>query len=64
MRTKKPVTKAPAEQVVKDISRAMRKHCSAEHNVTIVLRGLLGEDCIAEIFCAQDNIFNVDPTLA
>ena len=64
MRMKTPVSKAPAEQVVKDIRRATRKHYSAEDKIRIVLEGLRGEDSIVEILCAQDNIFNVDPTLA
>ena len=47
----KPVTtKAPAEQVVKDIRRATRRHFSAEDKIRIVLDGLRGEDSIAEIF--------------
>ena len=49
MRTKTPVTKAPAEQVVKDIRRATRKHYSAEDKIRIVLEGLRGEDSIAEL---------------
>ena len=49
MRTKTPISKAPAEQVVKDIRRATRKHYSAEDKVRIVLDGLRGEDSIAEL---------------
>jgi transposase len=42
---KKPVTtKAPAEQVVKDIRRATRKLHSSEEKIRIVLSGLRGED--------------------
>jgi len=42
---KKPVTtKAPAEQVVKDNRRAMRKLHSSEEKNRIVLSGLRGED--------------------
>ncbi len=37
MRTKAPVTKAQAEQVVKDIGRATRKQYSAEDKIKIVL---------------------------
>ena len=47
MRTKTPVTKARAEQVLKDICRTTRKHYSAENKIRIVLQGLLGEDSIA-----------------
>ena len=39
-------TKQPAEQVVKDIRRATRKHYSAEEKIRIVLEGLRGEDSI------------------
>jgi len=49
MRTKTPVTKASAEQVVKDIRRATRKQYSAEDKIRIVLEGLRGEDSIAEL---------------
>jgi transposase len=42
---KNPVTtKAPAEQVVKDIRRATRKLHSSEEKIRIVLSGLRGED--------------------
>jgi hypothetical protein len=47
---KKPgTTKAPAEQVVKDIRRATRKLHSSEEKIRIVLSGLRGEDSIAEL---------------
>ena len=47
---KKPVsTKAPAEQIVKDIRRATRKLHSSEEKIRIVLSGLRGEDSIAEL---------------
>ena len=49
MRTKTPISKAPAEQVGKDIRRATRKHYSAEDKIRIVLEGLRGEDSIAEL---------------
>ena len=42
---KKPMTtKAPVEQVVKDIRRAPRKLHSSEEKTRIVLSGLRGED--------------------
>jgi len=43
MRTKTTISKAPAEQVVKDIRRATRKHYSAEDKIRIVLEGLRDE---------------------
>jgi transposase len=48
-------TKAPAEQVVKDIRRATRKLHSSEEKIRIVLSGLRGEDSIAEL-CRKENI--------
>ena len=39
--------KAPAEQVVRDIRRATRKHHSADDKIRIVLEGLRGEESIA-----------------
>ena len=47
--------KAPAEQVVKDIRRATRRHFSAEDKIRIVLEGLRGEDSIAEL-CRREGI--------
>ena len=45
----KSPTKKPAEQVVKDIHRATRRHFSAEDKIRIVLDGLRGDDSIAEL---------------
>jgi hypothetical protein len=42
-------TRVPAEKLVRDIRRAMRKHHSAEGNILIVLEGLRGEESIANI---------------
>ncbi len=44
MNSKHPSSKRPAEQVVKDIRRATRRHFSAEDKIRIVLEGLRGED--------------------
>ena len=55
MRQKSVPAKAPAEQVVKDIRRAMRRHFSAEDKIRIVLEGLRGEDSIAEL-CRREGI--------
>jgi transposase len=49
MRQKPGSAKEPAEQVVKEIRRATRKHYSAEEKIRIVLEGLHGEDSIAEL---------------
>jgi transposase len=47
--------KAPAEQVVRDIRRATRKHYSAEDKIRIVLEGLHGEESIAAL-CRREGI--------
>ena len=44
MRQKSRPVRMPAEQVVKDIRRATRRHFSAEDKIRIVLDGLRGED--------------------
>ena len=44
MRQKSAPARASAEQVVKDIRRATRRHFSAEDKIRIVLDGLRGED--------------------
>lgn len=52
----KPVTtKAPAEQVLKDVRRATRKLDSSEEKIRIVLSGLRGEESIAEV-CRKEGI--------
>ena len=51
----KSPAKRPAEQVVKDIRRATRRHFSAEDKIRIVLEGLRGEDSIAEL-CRKEGI--------
>jgi transposase len=53
MRQKRGLTKEPAERVVKEIRRAIRKHSSAEEKVRVVREGLRGEDSIAE-FCRRE----------
>ena len=55
MRAKHSIAKKPAEQVVKDIRRATRRHFSAEDKIRIVLDGLRGEDSIAEL-CRKEGI--------
>ena len=55
MRPKSSSAKKPAEQVVKDIRRATRRHFSAEDKIRIVLDGLRGEDSIAEL-CRREGI--------
>ena len=55
MRPKPSNAKKPAEQVVKDIRRATRRHFSAEDKIRIVLDGLRGEDSITEL-CRKEGI--------
>jgi transposase len=55
MRKHPVTTKAPAEQVVKDIRRATCKLHSSEENIRIVRTGLRGEDSIAEL-CRKEGI--------
>ncbi len=55
MSPKSSSTKRPAEQVVKDIRRATRRHFSAEDKIRIVLEGLRGDDSIAEL-CRKEGI--------
>src|SRR6187401_3108368 len=44
-----------AEETVRDIRRATRRHFSAEDKIRIVLDGLRGEDSIAEL-CRREGI--------
>jgi transposase len=55
MRQKSGPARAPAEQVVKDIRRATRRHFSAEEKIRVVLEGLRGEVSIAEL-CRREGI--------
>ncbi len=58
MNMKSNPPKAPAEQVVKDIRRATRRHYSTQDKIRIVLSGLRGEDSIAEL-CRKQFITNL-----
>jgi transposase len=55
MTSKSTTAKRPAEQVIKDIRRATRRHFSAEDKIRVVLDGLRGEDSIAEL-CRKEGI--------
>src|SRR3954463_6248638 len=55
MRQKPEPVKAPAEQIVKDIRRATRRHFSAEEKIRVVREGLRGEESIAEL-CRRQGI--------
>jgi transposase len=50
-----PRSKPSAEQVVRDIRRATRKHHSAEDKIRVVLDGLRGEESIAAL-CRREGI--------
>lgn len=51
----KSPSKAPAEQVVKDIRRQTRWHFSAEDKIRIVLEGLRDDGSIAEL-CRKEGV--------
>jgi len=55
MRQKSGPEKQPAEDAIKDIRRATRRHFSAEEKIRIVLDGLRGEHSIAEL-CRREGI--------
>ena len=55
MRQKSGPGKQPAEDAIKAIRRAPRRHFSAEDKIRIVLEGLRGEDSIAEL-CRREGI--------
>jgi transposase len=50
-----PPRRVPAEKLVRDIRRAMRKHHSAEDNIRIVLEGLCGEESVPAL-CRREAI--------
>ncbi len=47
--------KPPAENLVRDIRRATRKHHSAEDKIRVVLEGMRGEESIAAL-CRREAI--------
>ena len=55
MNLRSTTARKPAEQVIKDVRRARRRHFSAEDKIRIVLDGLRGEDSIAEL-CRKEGI--------
>jgi len=55
MKQKTGPQKPAAEQVIKEIRRATRKHHSAEDKIRIVLEGLRGEESIAAL-CRREGI--------
>jgi transposase len=55
MKQKSGPEKQPAEEAIKDIRRATRRHFSAEEKIRVVLEGLRGEESIAEL-CRRDGI--------
>jgi transposase len=55
MRQKSGPEKQPAEEAIKDIRRATRRHFSAEEKICVVLEGLRGEESIAEL-CRREGI--------
>jgi len=55
MRQRNKQAPQSAEETVRDIRRATRRHFSAEEKIRIVLEGLRGEDSIAEL-CRREGI--------
>jgi transposase len=55
MRQKSGPEKPPAEDAIRDIRRATRRHFSAEEKIRVVLEGLRGEESIAEL-CRREGI--------
>ena len=55
MRQNSGPEKQPAEDAIRDIRRATRRHFSAEEKIHIVLEGLRGEESIAEL-CRRESI--------
>jgi transposase len=55
MRQKQMVPAGSAEEAIKDIRRATRRHWSAEDKIRIVLEGLRGEDSVSEL-CRREGI--------
>lgn len=55
MRQKQMTPASSAEEAIKDIRRATRRHWSAEDKIRIVLEGLRGEDSISEL-CRREGI--------
>jgi transposase len=55
MRQKSGPEKRPAEDAIRDIRRATRRHFSAEEKIRVVLGGLRGEESIAEL-CPREGI--------
>lgn len=55
MRQKQTTPASSAEEAIKDIRRATRRHWSAEDKIRIVLEGLRGEDSISEL-CRREGI--------
>ena len=55
MRQKSGSEKQPAEDAIRDIRRATRRHFSAEDKIRVILEGLRGEESIAEL-CSREGI--------
>ena len=50
MRKKTVTSKQPADEVIRDIRRATRRHFFAEEKIRIVLEGLRGEESMMGYF--------------
>jgi transposase len=55
VRQKSGPEKQPAEDAIKDIRRATRRHFLAKEKIRVVLEGLRGEESIAEL-CRHEGL--------
>jgi hypothetical protein len=62
MRQKSGPEKQPAEDAIKDIRRATRRHFSAEEKIRVVLEGLRGEESIGGQWPAAAGIADSNAT--
>ena len=60
MRQKSGSEKQPAEETIKDIRRATRRHLSAEEKIRVVLEGLRGEDSIPAVKRVLESLMQVN----
>jgi hypothetical protein len=56
MKQKSGPEKQPAEDAIRDIRRATRRHFSAEEKIRVVLEGLRGEESIDKLCRREDFI--------
>ena len=60
MRQKSGPEKQPAEDAIRDIRRATRRHFSAEEKIRVVLEGLRGEETVCDCLSFDPFAFEED----